>query len=211
LAEVTVIGGGIIGVSCALALQREGVATTLIERGSIGGQATFGNCALLAVSEIVPLAKPGVMGKLPGWLLNPEGPLAIRPGHLPTALPWLARFLLNARAHRVAQICHHLGAITAHAQNDFDDVIEAADIQNIWGKNEVLYLYDSRQQYDKRRSAITWAPLLPTHKMILTMLLKRLIYRTSGAKTKYSTFMTAASNTIPTGSAGSYAPMKVTR
>ena len=154
MAEITVIGGGIIGVSCALALQREGIATTLIERGSIGGKATFGNCALLAVSEIVPLAKPGVMGKLPGWLLNPEGPLAIRPGHLPTALPWLARFLLNARAHRVAQICHHLGAITAHAQNDFDDVIEAADIQNIWGKNEVLYLYDSRQQYDTDR--LSW-------------------------------------------------------
>ena len=151
MAEVTVIGGGIIGVSCALALQREGVATTLIERGSIGGQATFGNCALLAVSEIVPLSKPGVMGKLPGWLVNPEGPLAIRPGHLPTALPWLARFLLNARAPRVAQICHHLGAITAHAQNDFDDVIEAADIQNIWTRNEVLYLYDSRQQYDADR------------------------------------------------------------
>ena len=97
MTEVTVIGGGIIGVCSALALQREGIATTLIERGSIGGEATFGNCALMALSEIVPLAKPGVMKKLPGWILNPEGPLAIRPGHLPAALPWLLKFLRNAR------------------------------------------------------------------------------------------------------------------
>ena len=71
MTEVTVIGGGIIGVCTALALQREGVSTLLIERGSIGGEATFGNCALMALSEIVPLARPGVMKKLPGWILNP--------------------------------------------------------------------------------------------------------------------------------------------
>ena len=80
MAEVTVIGGGIIGACSALALQREGIATTLIERGSIGGEATFGNCALMALSEIVPLAKPGSMKKLPGWLLNHDGPLGRRRG-----------------------------------------------------------------------------------------------------------------------------------
>ena len=147
MTEVTVIGGGIIGVCTALALQREGVSTLLIERGPIGGEATFGNCALLALSEIVPLAKPGVMKKLHGWILNPEGPLAIRPGHLPSALPWLFKFLRNARPHRVAQICHDLGMLTAHAQEDFDEVIEAAQIENIWAENEVLYLYDKKEQY----------------------------------------------------------------
>ena len=147
MTEVTVIGGGIIGVCTALALQREGVSTLLIERGPIGGEATFGNCALMALSEIVPLAKPGVMKKLPGWILNPEGPLAIRPGHLPSALPWLFKFLRNARPHRVAQICHGLGMLTAHAQEDFDEVIEAAQIENIWAENEVLYLYDQKEQY----------------------------------------------------------------
>ena len=147
MTEVTVIGGGIIGVCTALALQREGVSTLLIERGPIGGEATFGNCALMALSEIVPLAKPGVMKKLPGWILNPEGPLAIRPGHLPSALPWLFKFLRNARPHRVAQICHGLGGLTAHAQEDFDEVIEAAQIENIWAENEVLYLYDKKEQY----------------------------------------------------------------
>ena len=147
MTEVTVIGGGIIGVCSALALQQEGIATTLIERGSIGGEATFGNCALMALSEIVPLAKPGVMKKLPGWILNPEGPLAIRPGHLPAALPWLLKLLRNARPQRVAQICHGLCTLTALAQEDFDEVIEAAQIEDIWAENEVLYLYDKKEQY----------------------------------------------------------------
>ena len=117
MSEVTVIGGGIIGVCCALSLQRQGIGTTLIERGDIGGEATLGNCALMARSEIVPLSKPGVMKKLPGWILDSEGPLAVRPGHLPTAIPWLLKFLRNARADRVAQICHGLGEIAKLAQS----------------------------------------------------------------------------------------------
>ncbi|MCH1476786.1 MAG: FAD-binding oxidoreductase, partial [Arenicellales bacterium] len=148
MSEVTVIGGGIIGVCCALSLQRQGIGTTLIERGDIGGEATLGNCALMARSEIVPLSKPGVMKKLPGWILDSEGPLAVRPGHLPTAIPWLLKFLRNARADRVAQICHGLGEIAKLAQDDFDNVIEAANIKDIWAENEVLYLYDSKSQYD---------------------------------------------------------------
>jgi D-amino-acid dehydrogenase len=148
LSEVTVIGGGIIGVCCALSLQRQGIGTTLIERGDIGGEATLGNCALMARSEIVPLSKPGVMKKLPGWILDSEEPLAVRPGHLPTAIPWLLKFLRNARADRVAQICHGLGEIAKLAQDDFDNVIEAANIKDIWAENEVLYLYDSKSQYD---------------------------------------------------------------
>ena len=147
MSEVTVIGGGIIGVCCALSLQRQGIGTTLIERGDIGGEATLGNCALMARSEIVPLSKPGVMKKLPGWILDSEGPLAVRPGHLPTAIPWLLKFLRNARANRVAQICHGLGEIAKLAQDDFDNVIEAANIKDIWAENEVLYLYDKKEQY----------------------------------------------------------------
>ena len=155
MAEVTVVGGGIIGVCSALALQRAGIATTLVERSDIGGAATFGNCALMARSEIVPLAKPGVFKKLPGWLLNPEGPLAVRPSHLPAALPWLLRFLRNATADRVARICHGLGEIAALAQEDFDEVIATAEIKDIWAEEEVLYLYDNKAQYDADR--FSWA------------------------------------------------------
>ena len=147
MTEVTVIGGGIIGVCCALELQRHGVSTTLIERGQIGGEASFGNCALLAVSEIVPLAKPGILKKLPGWIINPNGPLAVRPSHLAVAMPWLLRFLANGRKDKVQSICHGLGAITSHAQDDFDEIIEISEIKDIWAENELLYLYDTYEEY----------------------------------------------------------------
>src|SRR5438477_19229 len=63
--HVTVIGGGIVGVSSALALRREGHAVTLIERGAPGYATSFGNAGLLSVASCVPIATPGIVWRVP--------------------------------------------------------------------------------------------------------------------------------------------------
>ncbi|ABC22864.1 FAD dependent oxidoreductase [Rhodospirillum rubrum F11] len=88
-----VVGAGIIGVCCALALQERGLSVTLIDAKEPGQEASFGNAGCLAASEILPMAAPGLAWKVPRWLLDPLGPLALRPGHLPALIPWLLRFL----------------------------------------------------------------------------------------------------------------------
>ena len=46
--NVTVIGAGIVGASCALALRREGFEVTVIERDEVGGSATYGNAGIIS-------------------------------------------------------------------------------------------------------------------------------------------------------------------
>ena len=46
----------------------------------------------LAFSDILPMASKGVMGKVPGWLMDPLGPFTIRPSYFPKMIPWLYRF-----------------------------------------------------------------------------------------------------------------------
>ena len=92
---LAVIGGGVVGLNIALALQREGFAVTVYDRNEATAEDTRGashrNAGGFAFSDIFPLASPGIMARAPGWLLDPLGPLAIRPGHALALAPWLWR------------------------------------------------------------------------------------------------------------------------
>ena len=98
---VTVIGAGVVGTCCALYLQNEGFAVTLVDRGGPGEGASSGNLGGFGVASCPPLAMPGMLRKVPGMLLDPDAPLRIRWGHAPRALPWFLRFAANARRARV--------------------------------------------------------------------------------------------------------------
>ena len=93
--HVVVIGAGIIGAATALELQRDGHAVTILDPGPPGGPqaASYGNAGALSVASVIPMTAPGLVRKVPGWLADPLGPLAIRPAHLPALLPWLVRFV----------------------------------------------------------------------------------------------------------------------
>src|SRR5262249_31213512 len=90
--DALVIGAGIVGMAIALRLQQEGRRVLVIDRERVAAQASRGNAGALAFSNILPLASPGILRKAPGWLLDPLGPLAIRPSYLPRLAPWLLRF-----------------------------------------------------------------------------------------------------------------------
>ncbi|TCK23611.1 D-amino-acid dehydrogenase [Ancylobacter aquaticus] len=98
---VAVIGGGAVGVATASFLLREGFDVVLIERGGLGEGASFGNAGVLAPSSVVPMSMPGTLMKVPGYLLDPLGPLSIRWSYLPTLAPWLARFVRSGTRERV--------------------------------------------------------------------------------------------------------------
>ena len=93
--HVAVIGAGVIGAASALALVRDGHRVTLLDPGPPGGMqsASHGNGAFLSPASIIPVSLPGLWRKVPGFLLDREGPLTIRLTSLPRLAPWLWRFV----------------------------------------------------------------------------------------------------------------------
>ena len=106
-----VIGAGVAGLSTALYLQRAGVAVTVIDPLPPAGGASFGNAGLLSPDTAVPIALPGMLRKVPGWLVNPLGPLSVTPGYFPRALPWLLRWIEAGRLERVIAISDAMRAL----------------------------------------------------------------------------------------------------
>jgi D-amino-acid dehydrogenase len=106
-----VIGAGVAGLSTALYLQRAGVQVAVIDPLPPAGGASFGNAGLLSPDTAVPIALPGMLRKVPGWLTDPLGPLSVRPSYFPRALPWLLRWIEAGRLSRVMAISDAMRAL----------------------------------------------------------------------------------------------------
>lgn len=56
--DVIVLGGGIVGVSCALHLQDRGRRVALVDRRAPGEETSFGNAGLIERAAVVPYGFP---------------------------------------------------------------------------------------------------------------------------------------------------------
>lgn len=153
MAETVVIGGGVVGISCALALQADGRDVTVIDPGPVGQGASWASCGCIAVGEVVPLSQPGMLRQVPKWLLNPDAPLAIRPATALRMLPWFARFTANARQGPMRAIASDLAQLTFQATGDFKDQIAIYGIEDMLIERPVLKLFDD----DHDRAAMVQA------------------------------------------------------
>lgn len=100
LKPVTVVGAGIVGICTALSLIERGAKVRLIDRNAPGQGASFGNAGVISPWAVVPQSMPGLWKRIPGWLLDPQGPIHLPVRNIPRFIPWGLRFLLAGREAR---------------------------------------------------------------------------------------------------------------
>lgn len=96
-----VIGGGIIGLTQAYHLAREGEQVTLVDARATGLGASEVNAGWVVPAEAAPVPGPGVVLQSMKWMLRPDSPLYIRP----SLDPAFAKFMLGmwGKSNRSAQ------------------------------------------------------------------------------------------------------------
>ena len=149
--SVVVIGAGIVGVSCGLHLQGRGHRVTVLDPRGIGHGASYGNSAIVASSECLPVATPGTLRRVPSMLLSRDGPLHIRPAYLPALLPWLARFVAASRPERVAEISQALAALLRHAVEEHRQLAAPAGIAARLSPTGWLTAYESVRAFERAK------------------------------------------------------------
>ena len=102
---------GVVGLSVALHLQRAGMQVAVLDPLGPAGGASFGNAGMLSPDTAAPIAMPGMLRKVPGWLRDPLGPLAVRPSYFPRAVPWLLQWVKAGRLERVFAISDAMRAL----------------------------------------------------------------------------------------------------
>ena len=93
MAQIIVLGAGIVGVSTSIWLQRAGYHVTLVDKAGPASGTSFGNAGVLAAGGVIPVTTPGLWKKAPFMLLDKNSPLFLRWRYLPKLLPFLFNYL----------------------------------------------------------------------------------------------------------------------
>ena len=151
---VTIVGSGITGISIGLALQRADFRVRIIDRGGSSQNASEGNAGAFALADIVPLATPGIMKAAPGWLLDPLGPLSIRPSYIFSIAPWLMKFWRASWSDKFPALMKAQAELMALSRSALDRQSRLYRGNSLLRREGQLRLYDNSDTF--RASSAYW-------------------------------------------------------
>ncbi len=146
-ADVAVVGAGIIGLSVAMYLLAQGRKVLLIDRKGIAQETSAQNAGALAFSDILPLASPHILRQTPRWLLDPLGPLAIRPAYALKIAPWLLRFGLASRPSAYAASIAATTQLMRLAAQEFHAMLAQAHASHMLRQDGSLQVYEGEAEF----------------------------------------------------------------
>lgn len=146
--DVIVIGAGIIGISIALKLQAQGRQVLVLDRKGVAAETSAGNAGAFAFADVIPLATPGIMRKAPKWLIDPLGPLSLRPAYALKILPWMLRFWRASWRDK-----YHAALAAQASLMNFSKIALERQIQAVNGESFIrregqLQLYEGQDEFN---------------------------------------------------------------
>ncbi|MCW5752120.1 MAG: FAD-binding oxidoreductase [Alphaproteobacteria bacterium] len=149
---MAVIGAGIVGAACALALTLAGRRVTLVDPEPPGRGASFGNAGGLSAGSVLPLSQPGILREVPRWLADPLGPLSLRWRYLPFIAPWLVRFVRAGSARNIPAQVRALRQLNGRTLDDYRPLLRAAGAEGLVHHQGHLTVYRSRDALERDRA-----------------------------------------------------------
>lgn len=120
--NIIVIGGGIIGLSCAYFLYKSGHQVTVIDQSKMDGGASYINAGYLAPSHMIPLSAPGVMKQGIKWMLDSKSPLYIKPRFNSDLIKWSWAFNKSCTSKHVQRAIPVMREIAVMGRDLYDQI-----------------------------------------------------------------------------------------
>lgn len=146
--RVAVIGSGVVGLCCASELQIQGCEVTLVDPRPPGEYCSFGNAGCFSRASCVPLGLPGTWKKVPGWLMDPLGPLSIPPRYALRIAPWLWRFQRSTSMPKVNRIANALHALLEPSVDKWRPLAARAGVPELVVQQGYAYAYERASDYE---------------------------------------------------------------
>src|SRR5512138_3160080 len=147
--RVLVLGGGVIGVSCAYYLTEAGHEVELIERRSAAAMETsHANAGEVSPGYSAPWAGPGVPIKAIHWMLMQHSPLVIWPLLDPAMWRWGAMMLANCTARAYAINKSRMVPIAEYSRDCLKALRAATGIRYDERAQGTLQLFRTQKQLD---------------------------------------------------------------
>jgi D-amino-acid dehydrogenase len=151
-ADVLIVGGGIVGLTCAEALSRAGRAVTVLEQGDLGRGSSWANCGLITPSHALPLALPGVPAKTMKSMFHGDAPFYIKPRLDASMLIWGLRFFAACNVDRARRTARAKQALLALSRVTLAQLIRRECLECEWTEAGLYFVYQSQQSFEAGNS-----------------------------------------------------------
>ncbi len=138
-----VIGGGVIGLSSAWYLARDGWEVTVVDRGSVGGACSHGNCGLICPSHVLPLTEPGAFHNALKSLLTPNSPFRVQPRFDPALWSWLWNFAKRCNHACMLDAGHAIQRLLKLSMHEYQQWMENDPFESEWQEKGLLFVYQN--------------------------------------------------------------------
>ena len=158
--HIVVVGAGIVGVSCALWLQRSGHEVTLVDRAGPASGTSHGNAGVLAAGAVIPVTTPGLLARAPRMLFSKDAPLFLKWGYLPKLLPFLRRYMSYANDAHVDRYGAAMSMLLHDTVAQHRALADGTDAARVISDEDYCFGYATRADFEadaygweKRRKA----------------------------------------------------------
>lgn len=151
--RVIVVGAGIVGISCAIWLQRDGHDVTVVDRAGPAEGTSHGNAGVLAAGAIIPVTTPGLLGRAPGMLLNRDAPLFLKWSYVPKLLPFLAKYLGYANDAHVDRYGAAMSQLLHDTVDQHRALADGTPAARFIGDEDYCFGYSTRSDFDADKYA----------------------------------------------------------
>jgi D-amino-acid dehydrogenase len=152
---LVVVGGGVVGLACAVRLQERGWRTTVIDPDAEPFAASWGNAGHVALEQVEPLASPATVRSAARRLFALGGALDLPIRAAPTWGPWAIRYLKAATPGRFEAGKRALGALMSEAGGAWTRLTREIGAGDLYAETGHLVLWESARTAAAGRRA--WA------------------------------------------------------
>lgn len=149
MAEIAIIGAGVVGLSIAEALMTRGLSQdiVMIDPNPAGMGASYGNAGTIADYAVMPVGTPDILRSLPSLLFDKNSPLAIRRAGILALMPWLARFAWQSLPRQAEANAQAIAALLTGAGPLWGELADRIGGSAILQPKGCLYLYETPAAY----------------------------------------------------------------
>lgn len=141
--EILVVGSGIIGIACAHYLQRAGFRVTVIDKGTLAGGCSHGNCGYLCPSHVLPLTEPGAIRTALKSLFRPRAPFRVKPRLSPPLWNWMWQFARRCNRAQMLRAGGQLKTILDSSLDEYRRLMKEESLACEWTENGLLYVFQT--------------------------------------------------------------------
>ena len=147
--KVIIIGGGIIGLSSAYYLHQLGWDITILDKGTLDDNCSFGNAGMIVPSHFVPLAAPGMVQQGIRWMFDSKSPFYVRPSLNWDLISWGLKFLKSANKKHLEQSAVPLRDLSLLSKQLYQELARQDHFNFDLHDNGILMLYKTQKAGDE--------------------------------------------------------------